>query len=78
MAWDDPSAVPLTLTSLEPCENCDLAYEIKDSIGEILKTKDTGNIQDSVTPSEEENEGGNDRKNLMIGGKRGCLSNLLI
>lgn len=57
-SWDDPSAVPLTLTSLEPCENCDLAYEIEGfNFGETFEDpNDTGNIQDSATPSEEENE----------------------
>jgi hypothetical protein len=37
-SWEDPSSVPLQLDVIEPCENCDLAYEIQGfHFGEIFE-----------------------------------------
>ena len=71
-SWDEPSAVPLTLTSLEPCENCDLAYEIRDLILEKhLKTQMTQTTSKILQLHQKKKMSRRmNKKNPMIGGKQ--------
>ena len=60
--WDHPASVPLSLTSIETCQNCDFSYEIQGfTFGEnddleSETTDDSGETFDTGTSSEESAE----------------------